>query len=144
MSTPLPERVNDLILSISGHQTSSSEILLLTTPGSCQLCPRPKSMACRLGRCPMQGKQLLLDGMRLLRLRDNFLEKSVRERGRCMESLLSWVVLFFLTPRCFYLLVCQLASCRSWLPEPHREAHVEVNDRDRLRVKQVRHLGCKI
>lgn len=49
-------------------------------------------MARKLGRCSLRGKPLLLDGKKLLRLRDNFWEVSVRERGRGMETLISWVL----------------------------------------------------
>lgn len=62
-----------------------------------------------------------------------------QDKDKGVEILLFWV-LFFFSFQDVYLLVCQVASNRPWVPEPQSEA----SNRVRMRVEQVRLLGCTI
>lgn len=101
--------------------------------------PRPSSAWCKsTARRP--GQPALLDGRRL-RPKDRFWEMRVREQGRCVEMLLSW--LRFPSPQDARLLLCQAASSGPGCQSPG-EAHRERGQRQgQGGTKHVRHPGCR-
>lgn len=71
MTPCLLGRVNGLILSVSGHQNGSSEILLCPHPGLGSL-PQAWVHDMQAGKMSHAGEATAASGKRLLRLRDNF------------------------------------------------------------------------